>query len=375
MDESAVSEYVDRSESVVENAPQMDEQNTKAKLVQPLIELLGWDVYSPEVELEYTMQIGRQTNNHADYALVLEGTPVVFVEAKGCDSTLTDPDRRQLKSYMRQVGVDWGLLTNGKRFEVFKRRTASERPDEVSLGTATLAELPRRIDLLGLLSKESVRSGESDRIAETIEATREAISVLRREKDPLAERVTDVVSDEVCDVLSPKIESEAKEFIDRLIASLEDDHHVERMVPSDSSAKRVVPANSDDRDETTPRKPTDPEEVAEEQNYRTVLRNGENRIGVLGDGKQSDAMVAVVERLVEDHGLINELRPLPYVPGRTKALINDDTMYGNDQEMRQPKWLPGGYYLDTNLNKQQKQRRITQLAETCGLTVDFEGDW
>jgi predicted type IV restriction endonuclease len=132
MGESGVHEYVERSRALLEGDPQMGEENTKVKLVQPLIDLLGWDVYSPEVELEYSMQIGRG-HTRADYALLLEGTPVVFVEVNGCDATLTDTDRHQLKSYMRQMGVDWGLLTNGAHFEVLKRRVDGNRPNERSL--------------------------------------------------------------------------------------------------------------------------------------------------------------------------------------------------------------------------------------------------
>jgi hypothetical protein len=47
---------------------------------------------------------------------------------------ISDSHRNQLKSYMRQVEVDWGLLTNGVQFELLKRKKGRERPDEVSLG-------------------------------------------------------------------------------------------------------------------------------------------------------------------------------------------------------------------------------------------------
>lgn len=66
--ENAIKTYIERSQALLEEFPQMGEENTKAKLIQPLLELLGWDVYSAEVELEYPMQIGRG-NTRADYAL------------------------------------------------------------------------------------------------------------------------------------------------------------------------------------------------------------------------------------------------------------------------------------------------------------------
>ncbi|MFB6150338.1 MAG: restriction endonuclease subunit R, partial [Haloarculaceae archaeon] len=84
-----LSEYVERSASLIEDSPQMDEENTKRKILEPLIDLLGWDILSlsSEVELEYSVQMGSGSKK-VDYALKREDTPVVFVEAKGCDTSL-----------------------------------------------------------------------------------------------------------------------------------------------------------------------------------------------------------------------------------------------------------------------------------------------
>jgi len=90
---------------MIDDSPQMDEANTKKRLVEPFIEdVLGWDGFS-DVELEYSVQMGRNPKK-VDYALILEGTPVVFVEAKGLDEGLSEDEEKQLRSYMRQVGVD-----------------------------------------------------------------------------------------------------------------------------------------------------------------------------------------------------------------------------------------------------------------------------
>jgi len=85
----------------------MDEQNTKRKIIEPLLELLGWNMLSSDVELEYSVQMGTGTQK-VDSALKIEGTPVVFIEAKGCDTPI-DGHEGWLTSYMRQVGVDWGM--------------------------------------------------------------------------------------------------------------------------------------------------------------------------------------------------------------------------------------------------------------------------
>jgi hypothetical protein len=50
-----LSEYADRSSGLISDSPQMDEENTKRKIIEPLIELLGWDILSSDVELEYSV--------------------------------------------------------------------------------------------------------------------------------------------------------------------------------------------------------------------------------------------------------------------------------------------------------------------------------
>jgi len=354
MDEGDVETYVERSKSLIESSPQMDEQNTKAKLIRPLIELLGWDVYSSEVELEYSMQIGRG-NTRADYALILEGTPVVFIEAKGCDATLTDSDRSQLKSYMRQTGVDWGLLTNGAKFEILKRRTNSTRPDEVILGTPSLDELVDEYELLELLSRELVESGEADRIAERMEATKRAVRTLRTDKERIAERVTQIITDEVEDLPAQEIQPVSKEYIDDLVDSLGTDDQAE------TEPKR------EDQEQT--------EALAESSQYVVTLRDDEMSLQSFSEEKQTAAMAAVIDFLIREHGLVDEIGSLPYVPGQKNAVLSSKPRHPTGEEMRLYEELSDGYYLETGLNRESKQRHMQQFAEMCGLAVEFTGAW
>jgi len=220
MERKELEDYVERSQSLLESSPQMDEQNTQRKVIEPLLELLGWEMLSPEVELEYSVQMGVGTKK-ADYALMLEGTPVVFVEAKGADTTITSDYRDQLTSYMRQTGVDWGILTNGRKLQLFKRKQDGRRPDEISLGTISLDELPDRVGLLQAFTRTSIESGESETIAENIETTRRAANELRENKERISTRVTEVVTDEIGEAVSQTVEDGAKQFVDVLASSLE----------------------------------------------------------------------------------------------------------------------------------------------------------
>lgn len=200
--------YSERSSSLIEESPQMDEQNTKRKIIEPLIELLGWDILSTEVELEYSVQMGRGTKK-VDYALKIEDTPVVFVEAKGCDTPI-DGKEGQLTSYMRQIGVDWGMLSNGRGIKIFRRDRESSKPNEIQLASFTVEEVVENEQPLTVLSHESIKSGESERIAEKIESVQRVTRTLRDNKERLAEDVTRVVTDVVGESVSQQVEDEAK---------------------------------------------------------------------------------------------------------------------------------------------------------------------
>ena len=159
MNDDEVGEYIERSRQLIETSPQMSEETTKIRLVQPFLNLLGWDLYSTEVEPEYTVPMA-SGSTHVDYALLVGDSPVVFVEAKPVNSDLSEKNVRQLKSYMRQeLDVDWGILTNGKEFEVLTKGHQLTNGEEVSVVQFDLKDLADNPDVLELLTKEAIRCG------------------------------------------------------------------------------------------------------------------------------------------------------------------------------------------------------------------------
>ena len=352
--EDVVESYIERSQSLIEESPQMGEQNTKVKIVQPLIDLLGWDVYSGEVELEYPMQIGRG-NTQADYALQLEGVPVVFIEAKGCDSTLSESDISQLASYMRQKGVDWGLLTNGNQFEVLKRRTDSSRPEEVTLAEFPLEDLDENWSVVRLLAKDLVETGEANTIARRIEARKRAVRTLKQDKESVSEDVAQRIISEVGDELAQEIKTEAKKFVDELIESLSTDREADVQLSGE--------------------RPQQPKKSAVELGFRVTLHENGEQVRTFSDASQSDAMAQAVDFLIQERGLVDQLDSFPYVPGEKSAILNSEPKHPTGEEMRLFRELSDDYFLYVSLNKESKQRYIKQFAEKCSLEADFSGEW
>jgi hypothetical protein len=343
MDREEVRTYVERSEDIIDEAPQMGETNTKEMLVRRFIRVLGWEFHPSEVKLEYPVRMA-STRTKVDYALMLESAPVVFVEAKGLDTELTEDHREQITSYMHnEEGVDWGLLTNGAEYEFFMY---DGTPSGFSLGAFGLEELPENTEVVGTLSKESVSSGESEERAERLRERRRAISTLRDEKDEIADDVTEAVTERVGESMTAIAETEAKEFVDRVVDELENGGG------------------------TTEDPKTEDEETVGDTEDGVVLTAGETVVASLNGDTQADTMANAVDFLIRERDLMDFVS-IPYVPGDKKAILNTNPEHPDGEEMRGYRRVSGDCYLDTHASKNQKEKRLSQLAGMCGLDIEF----
>lgn len=221
MTDTAIEEFVQRSSEILEAAPQMDEQNTKAKVITPFIELLGWDIYSNDVKLEYAVQIG-SGNSRVDYALEVDGTPKVLVEAKARHRSIGEDHVSQLRSYMRQLlEVEWGIVTNGEEFHVYTKTDGGEA-GEVCIGEYDLEDLADQPELFEVLSREAIESGEAAEAVARLERIQTAIEQLDEHKEAIAEDVVADVQKRLPETLETlQVETEALSFVDKLVRSLE----------------------------------------------------------------------------------------------------------------------------------------------------------
>lgn len=361
MDKEAVKEFVNQAQATLEASPQMDEEATKFRLVIPFIEVLGWDTRSTEVEPEHTVRMATGTTK-VDFALQLGDTPVVFVEAKPARSNLGEDSVAQLRSYMRQeLDVDWGVVTNGKSFEVLTKGDDG-RQEEISLIQFELSDLKERPDLLEILSKESIQSGKSDEIATQIAQAGEAIRHLRENKEQVGKELNDVLLDNIGASVPLDTEAQTTEFVDDLISALEEQRRAIGTTPSPEEVEEM----------STP----DIEEIQDATGeYIIKIQDGGTTLATFSDDYQSQVMEDVVSHLIENHSLISKMDSIPYVPGSKNAVINDRPAHPDEREMKTYRELPDGYYLFTNLSKDDKMRYIQRFTEKCGLEVEFEDGW
>lgn len=111
----------------------LGESNTKASLVEPLLEAVGWDIRDPdEVHREF-----KPTSRDCpvDYALKLLRKPRLFVEAKGLGETLSDRKWiTQVLGYAIVTGVEWCVLTDGDEYRLYNATAAVDADEKLFWG-------------------------------------------------------------------------------------------------------------------------------------------------------------------------------------------------------------------------------------------------
>jgi hypothetical protein len=139
----------------------INEQNTKAALIAPILRALGWDLEDvDEVSHEYR----RLSSDYpVDYALLLLRTPRLFVEAKPLDANLDDRHwADQILVYAMHAGVQWVVLTNGDEYRVYNAHAVVPFEEKLFRSVRLSDDTTRAEDLLDLIAKERMRENWID---------------------------------------------------------------------------------------------------------------------------------------------------------------------------------------------------------------------
>ncbi|HUE75148.1 MAG TPA: hypothetical protein VMP01_30045 [Pirellulaceae bacterium] len=144
----------------------LGEQNTKASLIEPLLESLGWDVRDPdEVHREFKAV---SADKPVDYAMQMLRKPRLFIEAKGLGENLADRKWiSQILSYATVAGVTYCILTDGDEYR-FYNSNAPLDAEEKLFGQIRLSDgvSDRLIKMLDLISRKSIEANLLDQFWE-----------------------------------------------------------------------------------------------------------------------------------------------------------------------------------------------------------------
>nr|WP_276977539.1 TaqI-like C-terminal specificity domain-containing protein [Ferrimicrobium acidiphilum] len=141
---------------------QFTEEDTKKNFILPLFRALGWNVDSSDVSAEE-----RVHRRRVDYAFRIDRAIRFIVEAKAISKNLAEREYlQQAIDYSYQKRVTWAVLTNFARTFVLYSELRSNNPFDCRFFELPAEEYVPKFDLLRLLSRPAIASGELDLKAE-----------------------------------------------------------------------------------------------------------------------------------------------------------------------------------------------------------------
>ena len=158
-----------------------NEKAVEAKILTPILENLGWDIYGTELQYRYTVG-DKKDRNEVDLALKIKGRVVMLVEAKA-SSVKLDDYVSQILRYAYYEGVQLCVLTNGREWWLYLPREDGA-PKERRFATFNIkSDSVEKLagNLETYLSKENLRTKEAEKRAkEVLKALRDE-EYLRKE--------------------------------------------------------------------------------------------------------------------------------------------------------------------------------------------------
>lgn len=107
----------------------------------PFFQLLGYDVFNPlEFCPEFTADVGIKKGEKVDYAILLDGEPIILIECKSISEKLTKHDS-QLFRYFGTTSAKFGILTNGIEYKFFTDLEETNKMDTTPFFIFNILEL------------------------------------------------------------------------------------------------------------------------------------------------------------------------------------------------------------------------------------------
>lgn len=107
------------------------EEATKNALVMPVLNALGYNVFDPtEVVPEFVADVGVKKGEKVDYAIFINGAPMILVECKAVGAELCLKHASQLFRYFSTTAARFAILTNGINYHFYTDIEAPNKMDE-----------------------------------------------------------------------------------------------------------------------------------------------------------------------------------------------------------------------------------------------------
>lgn len=211
--EEDVRDFVKDKSEILEQNPDLNEEEIKAAVLTDFIRLLGWQI-PIDGRMEY--QFGEHNTNVVDYALLDEGISKVFVEAKSPGTSL-DGHRGQITEYLALDNVELGVLTNGQVYEIYRTHISNgEQVERQQVARIELSDFLDHLDVLNSLTKEEVTSGSYRERLQRVVDLNNARDALNENRQELARNIVTVVTDSIGSIAQEAARDNVSDYLDNI---------------------------------------------------------------------------------------------------------------------------------------------------------------
>ncbi len=155
----------------------LNEQNTKATLIEPVLRALGWDL--EDLEVVQREHKARPRANPVDYALFSGREPVLFVEAKALGQDLGDEKwASQVLGYATVAGAPWVLLTNGDEYRIYNAHAPVPVDKKLFRKVSVSASQEEAAETLALLERSRMAGSDLEALWKSHFVDQEVRSVI-----------------------------------------------------------------------------------------------------------------------------------------------------------------------------------------------------
>jgi len=323
----------DKLKKINDKNQNLDEEQTKAIFISPFLRALGYQTDDPDlVMVQYRADPHDIKGGKVDYALLREGDPVIYVEAKPLHDTLENPKYiNQIRRYFSGFKkVHFVILTNGNQYQFFTDLREPNRLDRKPFRVFNLSEVNKDLEkYLSLLSPQSFNSEKAKHLAVQWARSEQVYTYLKQQFDTPSEKFVSLLSKLIFSSSKLEIKEDVKKALRDVDLSL-----------ADSESEDLSIIGPDPSEEKNPFAI----EFAKRQKIEYFRFQNEKIIGNI-----SDMYVHVIKDLYETdrHKLIE-----------ISKTIKSLKITSSPGSIRKPMKISDGVYVGTNLSTSDKIRLL-----------------
>jgi len=239
---NAILSLKDRIVEVEKSNTKLSETDTRQGLINPLFTALGWDFSDfNQVKSELRHASYNEPVDYAFFPTTSKKNPILLLEAKSFGTNLDNPKIiKQICTYLGEMGVQWGVLSDGNRYVMYNSKAGSGFTDQKFLSlqiknvnTEDGLEIDEFAEkLVALLSRKCLENEDIQDIYEEHMVNGQIqdalLSLLSQPFDTLASAIRKEFK-----VDRVKSNSDLKISIKRIVQYLEEISDEERKIPVD----------------------------------------------------------------------------------------------------------------------------------------------